>query len=80
MKRECFIKQTKYLITLVLPMQVNSEKNTMSTSQSKDIECQREVHSEGEMLSDEENKDTDLLSTVSRLKRVSIRKFKEWKS
>lgn len=41
---------------------------------------QREVHSEGETLSDDDHKDTDLLSTVSRLKKVSLRKLKEWKS
>lgn len=43
-------------------------------------QVQREVHSEGETLSDEEHKDTDLMSTVSRLKKVSLRKLKEWKS
>lgn len=43
-------------------------------------QLQREVHSEGETLSDEESKETDLMATVSRLKKVSLRKFKEWKS
>lgn len=38
---------------------------------------QREVHSEGETLSDD---DGDLLTAVQRLKRVSLRKFKVWKS
>lgn len=58
---------------------VSSEKETASTIQIK-AECQREVHSEGETLSDEDVKDSDLLSTVSRLKKVSLKKFKEWKS
>ncbi len=39
----------------------------------------REVHSEGEAVSDED-KDSDMTSTMSRLKRLSIRKFKAWKS
>lgn len=38
---------------------------------------QREVHSEGETLSDD---DGDLRTAVARLKRVSLRKFKVWKS
>lgn len=59
---------------------MSSEKDTTATAQTKVAECQREVHSEGETLSDEENKESDLLSTVSRLKKVSLRKFKEWKS
>lgn len=57
---------------------VNSEKDTTSTSASKNkTEVTREVHSEGEALSDEETKETDIMS---RLKKVSFRKFKEWKS
>lgn len=55
----------------------SSEKDTGTQIKP---ECQREVHSEGETLSDEDVKESDLLSTVSRLKKVSIRKFKEWKS
>ncbi|KAL3280169.1 hypothetical protein HHI36_017669 [Cryptolaemus montrouzieri] len=57
---------------------VHSEKetNATGTSQSK-AQCHREVHSEGETLSDEETKDSDLMS---RFKKVSLRKFKEWKS
>lgn len=43
-------------------------------------QIQREVHSEGETLSDDDHKDSDLMSTVSRLKKVSLRKLKEWKS
>lgn len=39
----------------------------------------REVHSEGEAISDED-KDQDFISTMSRLKRLSIRKFRAWKS
>lgn len=52
---------------------------TVSGTQNKNT-CTREVHSEGETLSDDENKEYDLLATVSRLKKVSLRKFKEWKS
>ncbi|KAK9721921.1 Ras association (RalGDS/AF-6) domain [Popillia japonica] len=59
---------------------VHSEKDTHSTSVQQKSQCQREVHSEGETLSDDDAKESDLLSTVSRLKKVSLRKFKEWKS
>ncbi|KAK4881726.1 hypothetical protein RN001_005045, partial [Aquatica leii] len=55
---------------------VNSEKEVAQPRS----QCQREVHSEGETLSDDESKDSDLMAAVSRLKKVSIRKFKEWKS
>ena len=41
---------------------------------------QREVHSEGETLSDEEARDPDMRTAVSRLKRVSLRKLRVWKS
>nr|CAD7572887.1 unnamed protein product [Timema californicum] len=40
----------------------------------------REVHSEGETLSDEEGRDADLRTTVLRLKKVSLRKLRVWKS
>ena len=41
----------------------------------------REVHSEGETLSDEDfQKESEILTAVSRFKKVSMRKFKEWKS
>lgn len=40
----------------------------------------REVHSEGETLSDDEARDADLRTTVSRLKKVSLRKLRVWKS
>ncbi|XP_049820565.1 1-phosphatidylinositol 4,5-bisphosphate phosphodiesterase epsilon-1-like isoform X2 [Aethina tumida] len=59
---------------------MNSEKDTNATSVVKKSEVHREVHSEGETLSDEETKESDLMATVSRLKKVSLRKFKEWKS
>ena len=59
---------------------VNSEKDTAVTAGSQKQQCQREVHSEGETLSDEDGKESDLMATVSRLKKVSLRKFKEWKS
>lgn len=55
----------------------HSDKD-IQVQQAKQV--QREVHSEGETLSDEENKDSDLMATVSRLKKVSLRKLKEWKS
>ncbi|KAF5302460.1 hypothetical protein FQR65_LT08550 [Abscondita terminalis] len=55
---------------------VNSEKEVIQPRS----QCQREVHSEGETLSDDESKDSDLMAAVSRLKKVSLRKFKEWKS
>lgn len=53
------------------------EKDTSSSQQKA---TNREVHSEGETLSDDENKESDLMATVSRLKKVSLRKLKEWKS
>lgn len=60
---------------------VNSEKDTAVTAgTAQKQQCQREVHSEGETLSDEDSKESDLMATVSRLKKVSLRKFKEWKS
>ncbi|KAK9884811.1 hypothetical protein WA026_009037 [Henosepilachna vigintioctopunctata] len=57
---------------------VHSEKETNATGTSQsNVQCHREVHSEGETLSDEETKESDLMS---RFKKVSLRKFKEWKS
>ncbi|XP_055641990.1 1-phosphatidylinositol 4,5-bisphosphate phosphodiesterase epsilon-1-like isoform X2 [Toxorhynchites rutilus septentrionalis] len=64
----------------------NSEKDTSfsSTSSSSNATSKsgnrREVHSEGETLSDEEAKESDILSTMSRFKRMSIKKLKSWKS
>lgn len=56
----------------------NSEKETPSGSPRQK---QREVHSEGETLSDEESHDrADILSTMSRLKKMSMKKLKSWKS
>lgn len=55
----------------------NSEKETPSCSPRQK---QREVHSEGETLSDEDGREHDLMSTVYRLKKLSIRKLKAWKS
>lgn len=40
----------------------------------------REVHSEGETLSDEDVRDLDFRTAVQRLKKVSLRKFRVWKS
>uniref|UniRef100_A0A6P7GQR6 Phosphoinositide phospholipase C n=1 Tax=Diabrotica virgifera virgifera TaxID=50390 RepID=A0A6P7GQR6_DIAVI len=56
-----------------------SDKDSTATA-AKKAEVTREVHSEGETLSDEDSKESDLMSTMSRLKKVSLRKFKEWKS
>lgn len=55
----------------------NSEKETPTCSPRQ---RQREVHSEGETLSDDEIKESDLMSTVSRLKKMSIKKLKAWKA
>jgi len=40
----------------------------------------RSAHSEGETLSEDEVTDVDFRSTVARLKKVSLRKFRAWKS
>lgn len=57
---------------------VHSEKETNATGSSQNkTQCHREVHSEGETLSDDDSKESDLMS---RFKKVSLRKFKEWKS
>ena len=58
----------------------SSEKDTNSTIQQQRAQVHREVHSEGETLSDDEGKESDIMATVTRLKKVSLRKFKEWKS
>lgn len=58
----------------------NSEKETPTCSPRQK---QREVHSEGETLSDEDiagPKDRDILSTVVRIKKMSMKKLKAWKS
>lgn len=56
----------------------NSERETPSCSpRQKQRETRREVHSEGETLSDEDVKEYDL---IYRLKKVSLRKMKAWKS
>lgn len=54
----------------------NQSFGTYSTTRIQE----REVHSEGETLSDEEAKETDIISTMSRLKRMSIKKLRSWKS
>lgn len=56
----------------------NSEKESPNCSPHR--QKQREVHSEGETLSEDENREHDLMSTVYRLKKMSIKKFKAWKS
>ena len=62
-----------------------SEKDTSFSSTSggsagSKSANRREVHSEGETLSDEETKESDIMSTMSRFKRMSIKKLKSWKS
>ncbi|XP_050082243.1 1-phosphatidylinositol 4,5-bisphosphate phosphodiesterase epsilon-1-like [Anopheles aquasalis] len=62
-----------------------SEKDTSFSSTSSGSATaksanRREVHSEGETLSDEEAKESDIISTMSRFKRMSIKKLKSWKS
>uniref|UniRef100_A0A182P033 Phosphoinositide phospholipase C n=1 Tax=Anopheles epiroticus TaxID=199890 RepID=A0A182P033_9DIPT len=62
-----------------------SEKDTSFSSTSggsagSKSTNRREVHSEGETLSDEETKESDIMSTMSRFKRMSIKKLKSWKS
>lgn len=56
----------------------SSEKESPTCSPHR--QKQREVHSEGETLSEDENREHDLMSTVYRLKKMSIRKLKAWKS
>uniref|UniRef100_A0A182RS41 Phosphoinositide phospholipase C n=1 Tax=Anopheles funestus TaxID=62324 RepID=A0A182RS41_ANOFN len=63
----------------------SSEKDTSFSSTSagnagSKSANRREVHSEGETLSDEETKESDIMSTMSRFKRMSIKKLKSWKS
>ena len=55
----------------------SSEKDTPTTTRRIPRSPRREVHSEGETLSDEETRETDIMS---RLKRLSIKKLKSWKS
>ncbi|CAG9861173.1 unnamed protein product [Phyllotreta striolata] len=57
-----------------------SDKDSAVQASAGKKDVTREVHSEGETLSDEDVKESDLMSTMSRLKKVSLRKFKEWKS
>lgn len=64
----------------VLRSKGSSEKEVPGSVQGPKQQCQREVHSEGETLSDEDGKESDLMATVSRLKKVSLKKLKEWKS
>ncbi|XP_058453692.1 LOW QUALITY PROTEIN: 1-phosphatidylinositol 4,5-bisphosphate phosphodiesterase epsilon-1-like [Malaya genurostris] len=56
-----------------------SSTSSSSNATSKSMNL-REVHSEGETLSDEEAKEGDIISTMSRFKRMSIKKLKSWKS
>lgn len=56
-----------------------SAKENAASSAEPTPKKHREVHSEGEAISDED-KDSDFISTMSRLKRLSIRKFRAWKS
>lgn len=56
----------------------NSEKEIASCSPHR--QKHREVHSEGETLSEDESRERDLMSTMFRFKKMSIKKLKAWKS
>lgn len=56
----------------------NSDKEVPSSSPRR--QKHREVHSEGETLSEDENRDRDLMSSMFRFKKMSIKKLKAWKS
>lgn len=56
----------------------NSEKEFASCSPHR--QKHREVHSEGETLSEDENRERDLMSTMYRFKKMSMKKLKAWKS
>lgn len=56
----------------------SSDKDTSNASPRR--QKHREVHSEGEALSDEEARERDLMSSVSRFKKMSMKKLKAWKS
>ena len=52
-----------------------------TTQSTRPRKAKRDVHSEGETLTDEElQPDSDFKATVARLKKVSLRKFRAWKS
>lgn len=55
----------------------NSDKEITSCSPRKK---HREVHSEGETLSEDEGRDRDLMSSMFRFKKMSFKKLKAWKS
>lgn len=61
------------------PGRGGSAKENVVASTEPTPKKHREVHSEGEAISDED-KDQDFISTMSRLKQLSIRKFRAWKS
>lgn len=56
----------------------NSDKETTSCSPGR--QKHREVHSEGETLSEDEGRERDLMSSMVRLKKLSMKKLKAWKS
>lgn len=56
----------------------NSDKEIQGFSPRR--QKHREVHSEGETLSEDEARDRDLMSSVFRFKKMSIKKLKAWKS
>lgn len=53
--------------------------NTTQINRPRKSRPRRTAHSEGETLSDEETHETDFKSTVARLKKVSLRRFRVWK-
>lgn len=57
----------------------NSDKDRLAGSSPR-RQKDREVHSEGEALSEDENRERDLMSSVFRFKKLSMKKLKAWKS
>ncbi|ODN01451.1 1-phosphatidylinositol 4,5-bisphosphate phosphodiesterase epsilon-1 [Orchesella cincta] len=53
--------------------------NTAQINRPRKSRTRRTAHSEGETLSEDETPETDFKSTVARLKKVSLRRFRVWK-
>lgn len=53
--------------------------NTAQVTRPRTSRPRRTAHSEGETLSEDETPETDFKSTVARLKKVSLRRFRVWK-
>jgi hypothetical protein len=52
---------------------------TTHAARPRKVRSRRSAHSEGETLSEDEPQEMDFKSTVARLKKVSLRKFRVWK-